>query len=555
MRNLMNDDRVKLLLLAELLRNPQKKGSFLTEKEQKIFNVCFCSISGLVILFLLIAFFFVGCSSEKAPHVPTGDALTWDEDYTGPIYTKPSQEQEQAITLTYYPDKTMNPLLSTDFTNRALFSLLYQGLFCVDRNYTVEPMLCSRYAMSEDMRTYTFYLENATFSDGSALTVQDVFACLQAANESAYYGGRFLHVADIRLSEDGGITVQMDTPYENLPLLLDIPIIKQSELEHDRPLGTGPYFMDTTSGSLRLRRRTDWWCSAEMTVRADLIPLIEAGSAAQIRDQFEFADLSLVCADPGSDRYADYRCDYELWDCENGIFLYLGCTASSSVFSVPEVRKALTHAIDRDSLVTEFYRGFARAATLPASPLSPYYAQPLAEKYGYDSVKFAQAINDAGLKDSTVIFLVNSDDSLRVRVARAIGQMLTDCGLNVQMEELSGSAYQFALKAWNYDLYLGQTKLSPNMDLTAFFSSYGELSWGGVNNAAAYALCQEALANRGNYYTLHQTVMENGLLCPVLFRSYSVYATRGLLTGLTPSRDNVFYYSIGKNMTQALISQ
>ena len=47
--------------------------------------------------------------------------------------------------------------------------------------------------------------------------------------------------------------------------------------------------------------------------------------------------------------------------------------------------------------------------------------------------------------------------------------------------------------------------------------------------------------------------MDDGRLCPVLFRSYAVYATRGLLTGLTPSRDSVFYYSLGRTMENALL--
>ena len=36
---------------------------------------------------------------------------------------------------------------------------------------------------------------------------------------------------------------------------------------------------------------------------------------------------------------------------------------------------------------------------------------------------------------------------------------------------------------------------------------------------------------------------------PILFHRYSVHATRGQLTGLTPARDNVCYYSLGKNLS------
>ena len=509
-----------------------------------------------ILCFFLCCVLLAGCGNAADSYVPTGDGLTREEGYTGPTATRPQEDREQELTLTYYPDRSMNPYLCTDFTNRALFSLLYQSLFVVDRNYNVEPQLCKKFSMSQDMKSYTFYIEeSATFSDGTPLTIQDVVACLSAAEQSTVYSGRFLHVTGITLSEDGGVTLSLNTPCENLPLLLDIPIIKQSQLQEAIPLGTGPYILDATAVSACLRRRSDWWCRAEMVVTAPTVALMAAQSPTQIRDAFQFSDLSLVCADPGSDRYADYRCDYELWDCENGIFLYLACRESSDVFSIPEVRTALTYAIDRDSLVEDFYRGFARSATLPASPLSPYYSEALAAKYEYDAIKFAQVLQDKGLQGSTVTFLVNKDDSLRLRVARAIAQMLTDCGLVVQMSELSGSDYTYALRAWNFDLYLGQTKLSANMDLSAFFHSNGALSWGGVNDVAAYTLCQQALENYGNYYSLHKTVMDNGLLCPVLFRSYAVYATRGLLTGLTPSRDNVFYYSLGKNMEQALIRE
>ena len=133
--------------------------------------------------------------------------------------------------------------------------------------------------------------------------------------------------------------------------------------------------------------------------------------------------------------------------------------------------------------------------------------------------------------------------------------MLTACGLTVQMSELGGSAYTQALRYRRYDLYLGQTKLSANMDLTPFFSTKGSLNYGKFDDVGMYTLCVESLANHGNYYTLHKNIMDDGRLVPILFRSYAIYATRGLLTGLTPARDSVFYYSLGKTMDKALSTQ
>ncbi len=492
------------------------------------------------------------CGSDPSAYTPTGNALDHD-DPTTPAVTLPvtAQPLRHDITMAYYPSKSFNPLISTDYTNRTLIPLIYQGLFTVDRDYNPKPILCKSYTMTEDMRTYVFYLQNATFSDGSYLTAQDVVATLNAAMESPVYMGRFTHVKEITTTPDGGVMVKMAVPYENLPILLDVPILKATELERDRPVGTGPYRLDATTEGMRLFRRTDWWCRAELNITDDMIILVAAEDAVFIRDEFEFGDVNLVCANPVSNEYAEYRCDYELWDCESGIFLYLGCNMNSDVFSVSTVRSALTHAIDRNSLAS-FYRGFARTTTLPVSPLSPYYNAGLASRYDYSPTEFAQAVITAGLAGKEVILLVNRDDVLRVQAGRAIADMLTEGGLTVVLSEVDTEAYRRALRYGNYDLYLGQTKLSPNMDLTTFFNNEGAIHYGGINDVTLNALCQEALANRGNYYNLHQQASDDGRITSIAFLNYAVYADRGLITKMIPARDNIFYYDLGKSLDDVL---
>ncbi len=508
----------------------------------------------LIAILLLLALVLTGCGKDD-PYIPSGDGLTWDEDYTGPAVTQPSQE-EQTLTLIHYPEISMNPYTCTDYTNRALFSLLYQGLFTTDRNYNVEPVLCSYYTMSSSMTTYTFYIdEAASFSDGTRLRPEDVVASLQRAKSGGVYRSRLSKANSISLTEDGGIRIVMNTAYENLPLLLDIPIVKESEVELDYPLGTGPYILSGSAMGAQLNRRANWWCTSDLIITAPYIRLMEAQSTNHIRDEFQFGELDLVQADPGSDNYADYRCDYELWDSENGIFLFIGFNRNSSACTSTQFRAALTYALDRDTLAKEHYRGFARSATLPASPQCPYYNTTLAARYEYDPAKFAAAVADTGMTGRQITLLVNSKDSLRLRVARAIREMLEAGGLTVSLYEAYGDEYYYALNQGKFDLYLGQTKLSPNMDLSHFFSTSGNLNYGGIADITTYTLCQQALENHGNYYTLHQTIMEEGLLCPVVFRSYAVYATRGLLTELTPARDNVFYYSVGKSMQEAYLQQ
>lgn len=506
----------------------------------------------IIFILCLLVCTLLGCKAEDTPYVPTGNGLSWEE-HSPQNTTAPQQDTlEQELVLVYYPNQTMNPYTCMDFTNRALFSLIYQGLFTVDNNYVVSPMLCTRYTVSDDMRTYEFYVDGATFSDGTPVTVEDVYESLQAARESKIYKGRFHHVRSLKMNETGGVIFQLETAYENFPLLLDIPIVKATEISADRPMGTGPYYLESTTSGIRLRRNTNWWCNGEMVVTASSIVLEEAQSATQIRDAFEFSNVGLVCANPGSDSYVDYRCDYELWDCENGVFLYLACNMESKLFSVPSIRRALTHAIDRDAIVTKYYRGFAHSATLAASPLSPYYNQRLSTEYGYDPDKFIKALSDNYLSGAPIKILVNKQDTLRLRIAREIGKMMEACGLVVEMVEVTGDDYYYYLNIKNFDIYVGQTRLSSNMDLSAFFKPNGGLRYGDIADASFYAMCREALANRGNYINLHKMVADDGRLCPILFQTYGIHATRGLLTGLSPSRDNVFYYDLGKTMKEII---
>ena len=129
----------------------------------------------LVLILSLTITAFAGCSSGDEPYVPTGSALVMEGQDELP--TEATEPAEQDLVLVYHPDQPLNPYKTPDYTNRVLFSLIYQGLFTTDSDYNTEPMLCSSYVMSDDMRTYTFYVDTrATFSDGTRISISDVLA-------------------------------------------------------------------------------------------------------------------------------------------------------------------------------------------------------------------------------------------------------------------------------------------------------------------------------------------------------------------------------------------
>ncbi len=502
-------------------------------------------------LILICCLVLSGCSPDGAVYVPTGNALH-QEGTTTPTGDTGAEQQ---MNLAYYEELGLNPYAVANFTNRLLFGLLYQGLFSVDRDYNVEPILCKNYQVSKDMKTYVFYLEEATFADGSPMTAQDVVASLNWARTTDVYWGRLTCISAVTATADGAVRIDLTTGYSDLPRLLDVPIVKEAEVEEDFPTGTGAYRVTGGLSGRGLLRTDSWWCTGNLQVTATYIPLIACENNEDIRNAFELEGVGIVCTDPGSGAYVDYRGDYEIWECQTGVFLYLACNEESDVFCIPEIRQALLCAIDRSYLTEEYYQGFAVGTVLPAIPGSPYYNEGLAARYTYDPEKLKQAIIDAELEDNRVSILVHKRDSTRSRVARAIADMLTECGLKVEVKILDGTQYENAMYWDYYDLYLGQTSLSPNMDLSFFYDGVSTLSRAGLEDAAILALCKSAMANIGNYQTLHRAVLEDAMLCPILFTSHAVYGQRGLLSDIQPTRDGVLYYSLGKTMEDALISE
>ena len=515
----------------------------------------------LLLIFATVLPIFSGCTNEidNSGYVATGNAILMEGQEPEDI--EPEEEDTQELTLAYYPDRSLNPLFGSDYTNRILMSLMYQGLFAVSSDKKATPILAGSYYVSTNSRNWTIYLDtNATFSDGTKVTANDVVATYQQAMVNDYYKNRFYkHLLDVSATEDGGILFQLDTAFENLPLLLDVPIVKASEVDAVIPTGTGPYiFTDGVNGYV-LQRDPDWWCgSLKIPATDETINLVEVSSASEVRDAFQFGgdnSVSVVCTNPMSDSFAEYRCDYELWEIESGYFLYIGCNIGySDFFEDGTLRTFLTYGIDRKSMIEDTYNGMADAVTLPCSPSEVFYSNSLAAQYEYDPIKFVQKLSGYRIPQSDeggnkeLRLLVNSSDSARVSIARKIAENLTELGLPCTTMERSGTAFNDILYYQTYDIYLGMTRLSANMDLTEFFRPYGEMRFGSLAHETIYGMCLNALENSGNYYNLYQKLAEDGRIVPVAFGYYNIYAQRGLLPDLKPSRDNVFYYSMGKTM-------
>lgn len=508
----------------------------------------------IIALCLCLAALLCGCSVKQyeAPASTTESALQEYEEIV-----VPTQEPEKEYTtfgLSYLPAYGLNPFLCNVTANRAIFSLMYEGLFTINEQFRAEPVLCESFRVSDDGRTYRFTLVDAKFSDGTPVTAADVEASIAAAKKSPMYKERLSHVVYYIPEDDKTLLVQLDTPYENLAMIMDIPVVKLGTEEDPLPVGSGPY----VSRSVKLVRNPYWWQEDFTVLDYDEIQLQVATKPNDLRDNFEFGGTNLVYFDPNSPAAVGFRCDYEVWEAPTTVMHYIGFNLYSGYFTNDALRAAVTYIVDRETLVNRAYGGYAVASELPCSPKSDLFDPQLAENYDYAPASFMEALSTSGVLTSEEyqnhagIFLVCSEDSSRVAAASYICDVLKSYGLNLRMSIVDRDSYEDALEDGDFDLYYGETRLTANFDLSEFFKENGDLCYGSIDNDSLVDLSKESLENSGKYVELCSQVMKKAPICPVVFKSYSVYVTRGIISNMYPALDFVFHnYDFARDLADA----
>lgn len=103
------------------------------------------------------------------------------EDIFGTLtdyYNVEQKKQDVKLTsfaLPYLKGETADPITCPDGAMQTLGALLYEGLFALDGSFAPQPALAESYTYDAARYTYTITLRSGvTFSDGSAVTAQDV---------------------------------------------------------------------------------------------------------------------------------------------------------------------------------------------------------------------------------------------------------------------------------------------------------------------------------------------------------------------------------------------
>lgn len=446
----------------------------------------------------------------------------------------------ELFSLPYAPDATLDPITCADGMQQTVVSLICEGLFRLTPELEAEPYLCQSYTYDPETFTYVFTLRSdAAFSDGSALTCEDVKATLDRARTSERYGARLADVVSITAAERT-VVITLAAPNTGFPALLDIPIVKAGT--ETAPVGTGPYFFSLETSGAYLIANQSWWNGGGRQP-TDRIALVEASDQDTMLYRFTSHDVQLITADLIGTAPISATGSVSYQDVNTTTLHYLGCNVQREPLDNAVFRRTLSQGIYRESLVSAYLSGHGTAAQFPVSPVTTLYPQALESPYSYDT--FCASLASSGYTpDRTLTLLVNEENEFKVSAARQIAENFSSAGIAIEVTVLPWAEFTAALAVGDFDLYYGEVKLTADWDLSDLLATGGSLNYGGWSDSQMDLLLSNFAAAENRAEAMERLCSRLQNLTPILpicFKSTSVLMQTDVLEGLVPTSAEPLY--------------
>jgi oligopeptide transport system substrate-binding protein len=146
---------------------------------------------------------------------------------------QPTTTNSQALRInTRSEPRSLDPRCSRDISTATIQTMLFDGLFRLDENNEPIPSLAKKVEISENKKIYTFYLREATWSDGHAVTADDFVYTWQSSLSPSFPSEQTQHLYLIKNARNIKLG-QMDAKHLGARALSDT--ILEVELENPTP--------------------------------------------------------------------------------------------------------------------------------------------------------------------------------------------------------------------------------------------------------------------------------------------------------------------------------
>jgi peptide/nickel transport system substrate-binding protein len=387
---------------------------------------------------------------------------------------------------------------------------MFDGLLTNEPGTTeLAPALAEDWSVSEDGLEYTFNLrQGVKFHDGTDFNADAVCfnfdrwynfkGLAQSPSASYYYQAVFGGFADsdnkgiyesCEATDESTAVVRLNQVTSKLPAALSLPsfsmqspealqqydadnlsgsedALTYSEYSLEHPTGTGPFKFeswDRGNGEVTLVRNDDYWGEPALLDEIVFRTIPEGTARRQALEAGEIDGYDFV--DPADyDTLEDAGAQVLVRDPFN--ILYLGFnggnvegTNANPALQKAEVRQAIAHAIDRETIVNSLLPEGAEVAKEFMPPTVDGWADDVTE-YDYDPARAKELLQQAGEENLTLRFYYPTDVSRPympdpAALFQVISQNLEDAGITVEPTALQWNPdYLQAVQSGQADIHL-----------------------------------------------------------------------------------------------------
>ena len=476
-------------------------------------------------LFTVSVLCLCGCSTIPHPLDPESSAMSEPPVSTAQVLPP--------FALSFSKEDSLHPYKAQSRVNLDLASLLYEGLTAIDTDYTVRLELAAAIDESEPLRPVVTIRSDAVFSDGSGVTAADVAASFSAAKGTSAFGPLLTNITAATAQGTDRVVFSLASPDPRWQACLSFPVVKQGA--DDPPLGSGAYVYHAGDDSLTLRPgRSGSITNIRLRDFPDadaMLHGLENGSLT-----FFYSEL----ADGEIPRTSSATADVPLPD-----LLFLGVNSKHTALSKAEVRTALSSALSREELVSGALSGRGTPA------LSPFPAQwteaaDIKVLNGTENIAAAVAqLEQAGYNTTdsaagiSLELLVTQGNPFRKNTADLVGQQLARAGVAVTVTELPFAEYESRLKKGQFDLYLGEVRLSADLHLRSLLTPGGAAAYGLAAESPSAAAYTAYLTGGGTLTGFCESFAADLPYIPLCWRQ-GMAAFHRSLSGLSPHAYDVY---------------
>ena len=332
----------------------------------------------------------------------------------------------------------------------------------------------------------TVKLKTLTFSDGSNITADDVVYSYNLARKSnSSYAYKLYEVQKVSAADSQTVVFKLNKADPYFINVLDFPILKKgsdsitdSDSVLQPPIGSGRYKVNDERKGFVINQN---YYGKKGSIKE--IRLINAPDMESVSHYVEIGAADIYYSDISDGRIL--RMSGKKTDINLNNLIYIGVNHNYGDLGKVELRQAISSALDRQKICTNAFYNNALAATGFFNPVwsetkSVQNIQIEAKteisienlkKIGYNSL-------DKGGKSPKFTLLVNSENRIKAAAAAMIAEQLSLCGIKVTVVEKRYAQYIECLKKGDFQLYLGEIKLTENMDITQMVSQKGTAAFG-----------------------------------------------------------------------------